>query len=672
MLVTLQLVAVAAVPLNVTVLVPCVAPKFAPAIVTEVPTNPDVGFKLVMLGAGTVTVKLTALLATPPTVTTTLPVVAPAGSGTTMLVALQLVTAADHTFDFTLRAHCVAPKFAPAIVTEVPTNPDVGFKLVMLGAGTVTAKFTPLLATPPTVTTTFPVAAPAGTDAVMLVALQLVAVAAVPLNLTVLDPCVAPKFAPAIVTEVPINPDVGFKLVMLGAGTVTVKLKPLLATPPTVTTTLPVVAPAGTGTTMLVALQLVAVAAVPLNLTVLDPCVAPKFAPAIVTEVPTNPDVGFKLVMLGAGTVTVKFTPLLATPPTVTTTFPVAAPAGTDAVMLVALQLVAVAAVPLNLTVLDPCVAPKFAPAIVTEVPINPDVGFKLVMLGAGTVTVKLKPLLATPPTVTTTLPVVAPAGTGTTMLVALQLVAVAAVPLNLTVLDPCVAPKFAPAIVTEVPTNPDVGFKLVMLGAGTVTAKFTPLLATPPTVTTTFPVAAPAGTDAVMLVALQLVAVAAVPLNLTVLDPCVAPKFAPAIVTEVPINPDVGFKLVMLGAGTVTVKLKPLLATPPTVTTTFPVVAPAGTGTTMLVALQLVAVAAVPLNVTVLGPCVAPKFAPAIVTEVPTNPDVGFKLVMLGANVALFTLTGTPVLVAVFLEVSVATAVKMWFPSDKVVVFSA
>ena len=69
--------------------------------------------------------------------------------------------------------------------------------------------------------------------------------------------------------------------------------------------------------------------------------------------------------------------------------------------------------------------------------------------------------------------------------------------------------------------------------------------------------------------------------------------------------------------------KLTPLLAAPPTVTTTFPVVAPLGTGTTMLVALQLVGVAAVPLNVTVLVPCVAPKFVPAIVTEVPTGPDV-------------------------------------------------
>jgi len=159
-------------------------------------------------------------------------------------------------------------------------------------------------------------------------------------------------------------------------------------------------------------------------------------------------------------------------------------------------------------------------------------------------------------------------------------------------------------------------------------------------------------------------------PLNFTVLVPCVAPKFAPVIVTDVPTTPDVGFRLVILGADTVTVKLTPLLAIPPAVTTTLPVVAPAGTSATMLVAPQLVAAAAIPLNVTVLVPCVAPKLAPAIVTDVPTSPDVGFKLVMVGAGAVLFTLTGTPVLVAVFPDVSAATAVKMWFPSDKVVVF--
>jgi hypothetical protein len=51
------------------------------------------------------------------------------------------------------------------------------------------------------------------------------------------------------------------------------------------------------------------------------------------------------------------------------------------------------------------------------------------------------------------------------------------------------------------------------------------------------------------------------------------------------------------------TVKLAPLLANPPTLTRMFPVVAPEGTGATMLVPLQLVGVAAVPLKVTVLVP---------------------------------------------------------------------
>lgn len=169
---------------------------------------------------------------------------------------------------------------------------------------------------------------------------------------------------------------------------------------------------------------------------------------------------------------------------------------------------------------------------------------------------------------------------------------------------------------------------------------KVTPLLATPPTVTTTLPVLAPVGTGTTMLVAFQLVGVAAVPLNVTVLVPCETPKFVPVIVTGVPAGPEVGLRLVILGGGGITVKLTPLLATPPTFTTTFPVVAPVGKGTTMLVSLQLVGVAAVPLNVTVLVPCVAPKLVPAIVTDVPAEPLLGVKLVMFGV-----TVKGTPLL---------------------------
>ncbi len=86
-------------------------------------------------------------------------------------------------------------------------------------------------------------------------------------------------------------------------------------------------------------------------------------------------------------------------------------------------------------------------------------------MLGAAT-TENEMPLLATPPTVTVTLPVVAPLGTGTVMEVELQLVGVAAVPLNFTVLVPWVVPKLVPAMVMDAPTAPDAGDRLLMLGA--------------------------------------------------------------------------------------------------------------------------------------------------------------------------------------------------------------
>lgn len=90
-------------------------------------------------------------------------------------------------------------------------------------------------------------------------------------------------------------------------------------------------------------------------------------------------------------------------------------------------------------------------------------------------------------------------------------------------------------------------------------------------------------------------------PANDTVLVPCDAPKYFPVIVSEVPLVPEVGFKAERFGG--LGAKYSPLLATPPTMTTTFPFVAPVGTGAMMVVGLQLVGVAAAPLNVTVLAP---------------------------------------------------------------------
>jgi len=65
---------------------------------------------------------------------------------------------------------------------------------------------------------------------------------------------------------------------------------------------------------------------------------------------------------------------------------------------------------------------------------------------------------------------------------------------------------------------------------------------------------------------------------NVIVLLPWVAPKPEPASVRFIGDDePDVGVTLVMVAAG-LTVKRLPLLAMPLTVTTTFPVVALAGT----------------------------------------------------------------------------------------------
>ena len=87
-----------------------------------------------------------------------------------------------------------------------------------------------------------------------------------------------------------------------------------------------------------------------------------------------------------------------------------------------------------------------------------------MAVIEGGATTVKLTPLLETPLTVTTTLPVVALIGTLATRLVAVQVVT-AGVPLNLTVLEPWVAPKFAPMMVTDVPIEADEGETVVSVG---------------------------------------------------------------------------------------------------------------------------------------------------------------------------------------------------------------
>jgi len=396
-----QFVGIAAVPLKVTE--PGVEPKLVPEIVTVVPTAPEVGDKPVMFGT---TVNCAALLAIPPTVTTTvpLPAVAALGTGTVIDEALQFVGDAFTPLNMTVLVPCEPPNPVPVIVMAAPAMPEVADKLVILGA---TVNVTPLLATPPTVTITLPLAAPFGTATVIEPEAQAVGVAIVPLKATVLLPWLAPKPVPVTVIKEPIVPEVADRALIFGT---TVKGDPLLAVPPTVTTTapLPPVAAAGTDAVMDEGLQLDALADTPLKVIVLLPCWLPNPEPVIVTAAPAMPDAVDRLVMLGT---TVKADPLLATPLTVTTTRPLppVAPTGTGAVIDEALQLVGVVATPLNVAVLLPCELPNPEPVIVTEVPAIPDVVERLVMLGC---TVNATPLLAPPATATTTLPVVAAAGT--------------------------------------------------------------------------------------------------------------------------------------------------------------------------------------------------------------------------------------------------------------------
>jgi hypothetical protein len=245
------------------------------------------------------------------------------GIAATICVSLQLTTVPKVVPSHTVPVPCVDPKPEPDIVTSVPAAPAAGDTLVSTGG---TANRVPVLDDVPTVTTTGPVLAPLGTATEMPVSLHALATAGTPLNVTVLVPWVAPKLRPAIVTLVPTGPDPGDRFAMIGEFVTVKELLLPLATPSTVTTTLPVVAPLGTATLMMVLLQVtMAPAFVPLKVTVLVPWVAPKLLPLMVTRAVGGAEFGDTLEIVGA-LATVKATGLLVAPPTVTTRLPVVAP----------------------------------------------------------------------------------------------------------------------------------------------------------------------------------------------------------------------------------------------------------------------------------------------------------------------------------------------------------
>jgi hypothetical protein len=198
------------------------------------------------------------------------------------------------------------PKPEPLTVTCVFAAPIAVERLVTTGGpGAVTAKGVDTA--PPGVATVRVPGPGAALAAMFRVAViwvgltTITLVTAIPRLLAVTVEGMA-KLVPVKVTETlaPWTPVAGLMDANVGADGMTVNGTALLASPPTVTTTLPVVAPLGTGTTILVAVQLVAIPApMPLKATVPDPWLAPRLLPVMVTAVPTVPEVGDRLVMLG-------------------------------------------------------------------------------------------------------------------------------------------------------------------------------------------------------------------------------------------------------------------------------------------------------------------------------------------------------------------------------------
>jgi hypothetical protein len=338
------------------------------------------------------------------------------------------------------------------------------------------------------VTVIFPVVAPDGTKAVNRWSLWNVKLAAIPLNRTAVTPV---KRLPLIVTDVPTGPLVGENPLTTGPE-VTLKFDELVAVPAGVRSEiLPLVAPAGTVAVTRLSFWKAKAAPIPLNVTEEAPV---KWLPLIVTVVPTAPDEGEKLLIVGAFPEdTVKFDELVAVPNAVVSAIlPVVAPEGTVAVTRLSFWKAKAAPIPLNVTEEAPV---KWLPLIVTVVPTAPDEGEKLLIVGfPEDVTEKFDELVAVPDgVVTEILPEVAPAGTVAFTCASDTKLKVAEVPLNLTALTPV---RCEPLIRTGVPGAPDCGEKPEIVGpADRITKSFSLTPVPSEVVTEILPVLAPIGT---------------------------------------------------------------------------------------------------------------------------------------------------------------------------------
>jgi len=154
-------------------------------------------------------------------------------------------------------------------------------------------------------------------------------------------------------------------------------------------------------------------------------------------------------------------------PLTVILTGPEVAPGGTDVVMLVEVDAVTMAEIPLKLTKLLAGVVLKLVPEIITVALSAPVVGLNPVIEGVGD-TVKLLALkMVMPLRLNEILPEVAPTGTVVVILVAVEAVTIAATPLKCKILSAGIVLKSDPVIIIAAPTAPFAGLKPVIDGEG-------------------------------------------------------------------------------------------------------------------------------------------------------------------------------------------------------------
>ena len=228
-------------------------------------------------------------------------VMVPFGVVTETFPELPVFTMADMPLaESTVKVNAVVPpkltveadvKLLPMMVIFVPFTPVLGVKPVIEGPIWIN----PVKEADPkgVVTVKLPVAPLPTTATIVVGEATWKEAALVPPNKILVAPV---KLVPVKVTAVPIGPPVGVNEVMVG-GLRMVNGSKLVAPRVALLTEInPVVAPVGTTVVMLLALNTVNAAEVPLNLTEVTPV---KLFPEMITTVPTAPEVGVKLIICG-------------------------------------------------------------------------------------------------------------------------------------------------------------------------------------------------------------------------------------------------------------------------------------------------------------------------------------------------------------------------------------